>query len=173
MEKRISDLALSADTVRSFQSEADVASLPIPSYTARILTQGFWPSSTVGSSHAAGSGSAMQGTGGGDDVFLPPIMRQCRDTFEAWYVKTFQGRRLAWPHALGTVEIRATFPASKSSKTYDVNLATLQAVVLLAFNDSTAQAGGALVSLRTLAERVHLNISDLKPLVHSLACGRV
>jgi cullin 1 len=169
MEKCISDLALSADTIRAFQSEADVVSLPIPSFTARILTQGFWPSSTVGSQR--GSGSAMQGAGVGDDVFLPPIMRQCRDTFEAWYVKTFQGRRLAWPHALGTVEVRATLPASKGSKTYDVNLATLQAVVLLAFNDLTAQSGGALVSLRTLAERVHLNISDLKPLVHSLACG--
>lgn len=170
MEKCINDLALSADTVRSFHSEADVASLPIPSFTARILTQGFWPSSTVGS-RAGGSGSAMQSAGVGDDVFLPPIMRQCRDTFEAWYINTFQGRRLAWPHALGTVEIRATFPASNGSKTYDVNLATLQAVVLLAFHDSAAQSGGALVSLRALAIRVHLNISDLKSLVHSLACG--
>lgn len=83
--------------------------------------------------------------------------------FKDWYDIKNQRRRLTWQHSLGSATVRAKFNA----RTYDLQTNTLQAVALLAF-----QYDGESLDLKALMERVKVPLEQMKPLLHSLSCGK-
>jgi len=77
------------------------------------------------------------------------------------YEKKNSMRRLSWQYTLGNASVRSTF-----SKTYDIQVSTVQAVILNSFND------GVHLTLDELKESLNIEDSLLKPLLHSLSCGK-
>ncbi|GAB5036521.1 cullin protein 1 [Nannochloropsis oceanica] len=114
-------------------------------FSVKVLTTGYWPSYQQ------------------MDVRLPDEMLRCTQAFRAWYDLKNQRRRLAWQHALGSATLRAKFGA----KTYDLQTNTLQAVLLLSF-----QSEGESLDFSTLKERLNVPVEQMKPLLHSLSCGK-
>ncbi len=114
-------------------------------FTVQVLSTGIWP------------------TYKSPEVVLPNEMATCLSLFRDWYDNKHAERKLVWKHSLGNVTVRATF----GKKQYDLQVTTLQAVVLNAFND------GCVLRFDEVAERLNLEETTLKPLLHSLSCGKV
>jgi cullin 1 len=83
--------------------------------------------------------------------------------FKDWHDNKHAKRKLVWMHSLGNATVRATF----GKKQYDLQVTTLQAVALNAFND------GCTLTFDEVSERLNLEENILKPLLHSLSCGKV
>ncbi|QPG75927.1 hypothetical protein FOA43_003313 [Brettanomyces nanus] len=83
-----------------------------------ILTTSFWPMPINKSMHS---------------IQYPDELQVLKDQYEVFYDIKHRGRNLTWAPNFGTVDIRIHYP----KKTYEVNMATLAAVVILkCFNDS-------------------------------------
>lgn len=163
MEGMLNDLAVGVDHQKEFlehlkskSSSAGAASAGVSplgpgskmapeDFSVKVLTTGYWPSYQQ------------------MDVRLPDEMLRCTQAFKAWYDLKNQRRRLAWQHALGSATLRAKFGA----KTYDLQTNTLQAVLLLSF-----QSEGESLDFSTLKERLNVPVEQMKPLLHSLSCGK-
>ena len=79
-------------------------------------------------------------------------------------------RRLQWIYSLGQCNVKGMF----GKKSFELQLTTLQAVVLLAFNKDKACPGGvsgAPIAFTALQEALGLPVEILKRVIHSLACG--
>lgn len=114
-------------------------------FSVKILTLPHWPSYVC------------------PDVTLPPALRTCVESFQTSYANKSATRKLSWQYTLGSASIRATFGAKNI---YDVQLSTLQAIILNAFND------GSRFTFEQLKENLNLDDIILKPLLHSLSCGK-
>lgn len=145
MEGMLSDLAVGAGLRKEFEDYKKLKQHSTKiDFSVQVLTTGFWP--TYKSS----------------DVALPPNMAKCMDIYKAWHDKKHAARKLSWMFSLGNASVRATF----GKKSYDLQVTTLQAVALNAFN------GGKRMKLDELAKTLNLEESILKPLMHSLSCGK-
>jgi len=81
-------------------------------FSVQVLTTGHWPYyKTL-------------------DVQLPTLMQKAVNIFREYYDAKTPGRRLQWTFILGNVTVKGTF----NKKSYDIQVTTLQAVVLLSFN---------------------------------------
>lgn len=88
--------------------------------------------------------------------------------FSDYYNTKGQVRRLTWTHSLGNATVKGTFGAAGGrSKSYDLQVVTLQAAVLLVFNSKDTWSYDALLAELKLPEEV------LKKVLHSLSCGRL
>lgn len=148
MEGMLNDLALGVDHQRGFQDhlkENKINFGKIEEFTVKVLTTGYWPTYTT------------------YDINLPSEMLKCTQTFKEYYDKNFQHRRLTWQHGLGSAQVKAKF----GSRSYDLQITTLQAVALLAFQYDTE-----VLDFKGLQERINVAPDQLKPLLHSLSCGR-
>ena len=143
MEGMLSDLAVAGDQKTEFDSKLKQTNLKLD-FSVQVLTTGFWP------------------TYKSPEVALPENMSKSMDLFKDWHDKKHQRRKLAWIHSLGNATVRGSF----GKKTYDMQVTTLQAIALNALN------GGKTVSFNELAEKLNLEESVLKPLMHSLSCGK-
>ncbi|KAF4714384.1 hypothetical protein FOZ63_031378, partial [Perkinsus olseni] len=72
-----------------------------------------------------------------DSVVLPMPMTRCLNVFTDFYNGRTQHRKLSWIHTLGQAVVGARFGARK----HDLNCSTLQALILLLFNNPTAHGG--------------------------------
>jgi len=113
-------------------------------FSVQVLTTGFWPS--------------YKST----QVTLPEDMSKSMDLFKEWHDNKHAKRKLTWMHSLGNATVRATF----GKKPYDLQVTTLQAVALNAFND------GVTLNFEELAAKLNLEEAILKPLMHSLSCQK-
>ena len=122
--------------------------------TVRVLASGYWP--TVWPTVASIEQSS----------YLPEELATCKNNFEKYYVDKHPNRRLSWMWSLGDATVRAFF----GDVSYDLQLTTLQTVVLLLFNP----VNGKPRSLGYKAIRMRVNIPEetLKRVLRSLACGR-
>lgn len=143
MEGMLSDLAVAGEQKTEFDSKLKQTNLKLD-FSVQVLTTGFWP------------------TYKSPEVALPENMSKSMDLFKDWHDKKHQRRKLAWIHSLGNATVRGSF----GKKTYDMQVTTLQAIALNALN------GGKTVSFNELAEKLNLEESVLKPLMHSLSCGK-
>lgn len=144
MEGMLNDLAIGNDTKVAFDTHVAKQPPMNLSFSPQILTTGFWP------------------TYPSVEVVIPENMTKCLDMFKEWHDVTHTKRKLTWVHSLGNATVRATF----GKKSYDFQVTTLQAVALNAFND------GATYGLEELQKSLNLDLETLKPLMHSLSCGR-
>jgi cullin 1 len=113
-------------------------------FSVQVLTTGFWPS--------------YKST----QISLPDEMSKSMDLFREWHDNKHAKRKLTWMHSLGNANVRGTF----GKKTYDLQVSTLQAVALITFND------GVTLNFEDLAAKLNLEEAVLKPLMHSLSCGK-
>lgn len=150
MEGMLTDLAVGVDHQKEFlehlkQTKTSLGKIAPDDFTVKVLTTGYWPSYPT------------------YDVILPPEMQKCVQAFKDWYEIKNQRRKLVWQHSLGSATVRAKF----GTRSYDLQTNTLQAVALLAF-----QHDGETLDLKTLMERVKVPLEQMKPLLHSLSCGK-
>lgn len=143
MEGMLNDLAVGSEQRNEFDARMRQHDSKLD-FGVQVLTTGFWP------------------TYKSPEVTLTPEMSRCMEIFKEWHDNKHQKRKLTWVFSLGNASVRAVF----GKKSYDLQLTTLQAVALNAFND------GATLTFGELGERLNLEEAILKPLMHSLSCGK-
>jgi len=144
MEGMLNDLAVGSEQKSEFDRRMELQQENSLSFGVQVLTTGNWPSYKA------------------PEVALPPQMSKCMDVFKEWHDAKHQNRRLTWVHSLGNATVRATY----GKKSYDLQVTTLQAVVLNVFNE------GKSCGFSELKSKLNLDDITLKPLMHSLSCGK-
>ena len=145
MEGMLSDLAVGGDQRSEFENRIRQLEDIKLDFGVQVLTTGFWP------------------TYKSPEVTLTSEMTRCMEVFNEWHEHKHQNRKLTWIVTQGNASVKATF----GNKSYDLQVSTLQAIALNAFN------GGLTIGFDDLANRLNLEDSILKPLMHSLSCGKV
>lgn len=150
----LNDLSIGAEHSSSFEKfckeNAEKTGLGKLEFSVQVLTVGHWP------------------TYKNLDVQLPLVMQKAVNVFKEYYDVKTPNRRLQWTYVLGGATVKGTF----NKKSYDIQVTTLQAVVMLAFNQ---QPGGAKVDQLTfnqLNEQLTMTDEVLKRVLHSLSCGK-
>ena len=143
MEGMLNDLAVGADSRVEFDEQMKKHSSKI-GFGVQVLTTGYWP------------------TYSSPSITVPDEMTKCIDIFKTWHDQRHQQRKLSWVFSLGNAVVRANF----GKKTYDLEVTTMQAIALNALN------GGTTKTYDELKEELNLEDGDIKPLMHSLSCGR-
>ena len=164
MEGMLNDLAIGADTSRSFEeyirsNEEARQSLGRMEFSVQVLTSGHWPTYKA------------------IELHLPPVMMRCTQLFRQFHdTNSTSHKRLQWTHSLGTASVKGTF----GKRSYDIQVSTLQAIALLAFNvgaegssSGTSSAGGSGPrSFASLLDALGMPEEPLKRVMHSLSCGK-
>jgi cullin 1 len=156
MEGMMNDLAIGAETSRNFETfckeNPDKTGLGKVEFAVQILTTGHWPQYKTF-----------------HEINLPPIMQRCTQAFKEYYDAKTNYRRLTWTHSLGGATVKGTF----NKKSYELQVTTLQAVIMLAFNaDTVSGASGGPISFNNLLETYNIPEDVLKKVLHSLSCGK-
>jgi len=143
MEGMLADLAVGGEQRTEFEQRMRSVDTKLD-FSVQVLTTGFWPSYKS------------------PQVALTPEMSKCMGVFKEWHDKKHQKRKLTWMFSQGNSSVRGTF----GKKSYDLQVSTLQAIALNALN------GGVTLTFEELARKLNLDHGILKPLMHSLSCGK-
>lgn len=147
MEGMLADLAVGGQQKQEFeQCMRQQAAAQKLDFGVQVLTTGFWP------------------TYKSPEVTLTPDMDKCMKVFQEWHEQKHQKRKLTWVLTQGSATVRATYAATKRS--YDLQVSTLQAIAL------ETMSGGATLGFADLLRLLNLEEAILKPLLHSLSCGK-
>eukprot|EP00592_Proboscia_alata_P006262 CAMPEP_0194357350 /NCGR_PEP_ID=MMETSP0174-20130528/4836_1 /TAXON_ID=216777 /ORGANISM="Proboscia alata, Strain PI-D3" /LENGTH=757 /DNA_ID=CAMNT_0039127329 /DNA_START=64 /DNA_END=2337 /DNA_ORIENTATION=- len=149
MEGMLGDLAVGSDQKTEFENRIkqlknETKESSKLDFSVQVLTTGFWP------------------TYKSPEVALPQKMSKCMEVYKDWHDNKYAKRKLTWIFSLGTANVKATF----GKKTYDFMVTSLQAVALNVFNE------GVTLSFEELKQTLNLEEDILKPLMHSLSCGK-
>lgn len=152
LEGMLTDLNLGLDIQAKFQQH--LVATPKDSalgmeFGCEVLTTGHWPSYKL------------------LEPAMPPVMQRCMDVYTAFYNTQTKHRKLTWVHSLGRATVKGQF-----KQTYDFEVTTLQAIVLLLFNQ---QNQGQPLSLQQITDLLQLreHVEVVKKTLHSLACNKV
>jgi len=154
MEGMMNDLAIGLDTAKSFDeyirtNEEARQSLGRMEFAVQVLTSGHWP------------------TYKNIDLNLPPVMTRCTNLFKQFYEASSNHKRLQWTYMLGSTVVKGTF----GKRSYDIQLGTLQAAALLAFNvESPGSNSNEPKSFDSLVKTLGMPEDVLKRVMHSLSC---
>ena len=154
MEGMMNDLAIGLDTAKSFDeyirtNEEARQSLGRMEFAVQVLTSGHWP------------------TYKNIDLNLPPVMTRCTNLFKQFYEASSNHKRLQWTYMLGSTVVKGTF----GKRSYDIQLGTLQAAALLAFNvESPGSSSNEPKSFDSLVKTLGMPEDVLKRVMHSLSC---
>jgi cullin 1 len=143
LEGMLNDLAVGSDQKNEFDKRMNEQN-PKIDFGVQVLTTGFWPTYQT------------------PDVAIPAEMTQCLDIFKDWHNTKHQQRKLSWVLSLGNATVKAVY----GKKTYDLQVSTLQAIALNSLNS------GKSMTFKELKDVLNLEDSILKPLMHSLSCGK-
>ncbi len=143
MEGMLNDLAIGNEQRAEFEKRMRTMNTSLE-FSVQVLTTGYWP------------------TYKSPEVTLTPEMTRCMEAYKGWHDQKHQKRKLTWMFSQGNSVVRGTI----GKKAFDFQLSTLQAVALNAFN------GGVTMTFEALAESLNLEAEILKPLMHSLSCGK-
>ena len=143
MEGMHNDLAVGLQQRQEFEQRMRQVDTKLD-FSVQVLTTGFWPSYKS------------------PEVTLTGEMDKCMNVFRDWHETKHQKRKLQWVLSQGSATVRGIF----GKKSYDLQVTTLQAIAL------DALSGGAVLGFEDLAQRLNLMPDILKPLMHSLSCGK-
>jgi cullin 3 len=115
LEGMFTDMKTSQDTMQDFYAKKAEELGDAPTLDVHILTTGSWP------------------TQPSPPCNLPPEILTVCEKFQAYYLGTRSGRRLAWQTNMGTADIKATFG---KGQTHELNVSTYQMCVLMLFNSA-------------------------------------
>lgn len=142
LEGMLVDLAVSSDQKNEFDKKMKEERSRID-FGVQVLAAGNWPSYQA------------------PEVAIPQEMEDCLSIFKKWHNDRYKDRKLNWIFSQGNASV--TF---HGNKTYDLQVTTLQAIALNALN------GGKTLTFTELKEVLNLEDPILKPLMHSLSCGK-
>jgi cullin 1 len=143
MEGMLSDLAVGNEQRSEFEQRMRSVDTKLD-FSVQVLTTGFWP------------------TYKSPEVALTEEMSKVMGVFKEWHDQRHQKRKLTWIFAQGNATVRGVY----GKKSYDFQVSTLQAIALNALN------GGVTMSFDELGRTLNLEEAVLKPLMHSLSCGK-
>jgi len=150
MEGMLNDLSIGVEHEKTFteyfKEKASQLGLGKTEFTIQVLTTGHWPNHKV------------------YDLALPSVMAKCVQSFDDFYTVNNNMKKLGWYHGLGNATIKGTF----GRRAFDLQVTTLQAILLLEFNDESVPT----ISFNDLAERTRMDPETLKRVMHSLSCGK-
>jgi len=155
MEGMVTDLALAREKQAVFQAwrankrggdTPEAAALGGMDLSVTLLTTGYWPSYGVRVDA------------------LPGPMAAGVALFTRFYGESTSHRSLAWMHGLGSATVRGAF----APRPLELVVTTLQAAVLLLFNDAPGEA----LSFDEVKGRLGLPDEEAARTLHSFACGR-
>jgi cullin 1 len=148
LEGMLNDLSIGADSAKKFEEycKANEARLGLGKldFTVQVLTTGHWPTYKP------------------LDINIPHIMQRGIAVFKEFYEAETTHRRLQWNFSLGNATVKGVF----NKRTYELQVTTVQAVVLMAFN------GESVRKFNELQEHTNMNEDTLKRVLHSLAMGK-
>jgi len=96
------------------------------------------------------------------DLALPEHMVICTEVYKRFYEAKTQHRCLKWVHSLGSAVVKANF-----KRNYDLQVTTLQAVALLAFN-----ATNDWLTFDAVVAKINVDPEVAKRILHSLSCAK-
>jgi cullin 4 len=97
-------------------------------------------------------------------IILPPELSRASKSFDAFYAHNYsQNRVLNWQHSLGRCTIKARFP--KGIKELEVS--TVQAVVLMIFNEDSSG-----LTFLQIKDQTGIEDSELRRTLQSLSLGQ-
>ena len=147
MEGMVQDLQMAKEKERPFTEWLERKNIKLPlDMTVTVLTTGFWPTYKA------------------FDINLPQEMATSLEHFSNFHDEVNdKTKRLTWQLTLGTVAVKANF-----DKTYELQLTTTQAAVLLLFSDASVKS----LTYEEIAEGTKLPEEDLKRILHSLTLAK-
>jgi cullin 1 len=113
-------------------------------FNVQIFTNGYWP--------------LLKSV----RINIPTVMQKCVDTFTQFYKNKIPSNKITWQHAYGNVTMKSIF----KGKSYDIQVSTLQSIIMIAFNDHET------LDFSTLSKITNLEDDILKRVLHSLSCGK-
>lgn len=115
-------------------------------FHVQTLTTGFWPTYSM------------------DEVKIPPNLDRCLDSFSAYYntKSSHNNRKLRWIHKLGNLTITGQFTKRK----IDVVVSTLQAAILLLFNEYKE------LTIEAIIKHTNLEPDNVKRQLRSMVSGK-
>jgi cullin 1 len=143
LEGMLNDLAVGSEQKSEFDSKLREGKVKMD-FGVTVLTQTFWPTYKL------------------PNLAIPSEMEKCLDMYKGWHTQKHAQRKLGWIFSLGTATVRAVY----GKKTYDFQVTTLQAVALNALNS------GKTMSFDELKKQLNLEDEIMRPLMHSLCCGK-
>ena len=162
IEKMFQDMNTSAELTSSYKQF--VASLGDPDpkrveLDVSILTSTMWPSDTMMSHQKEGETRST--------CNFPPEIERIKQGFEKFYLGKHSGRQLNWKAGMGTADVRGYFPESKGpKKTRELNVTTYGMVILLLFNDISADSS---ITCEEIQARTNIPMIDLIRNLQSLS----
>lgn len=154
----LSDLTIGAEMSTAFESfcreNPEKTGLQKTEFSVQVLTAGHWPQfKTL------------------NEITLPATMHRCTQVFKEYYEAKTSQRRLQWTFSLGSAIVKGNFQNYKRS--FDMQVTTLQAVVMMAFNnDSLGGASEEVISFASLQQNLNMPEDILKKALHSLVAGK-
>lgn len=131
-----------------------------------VLTTNYWPPEVMGRTTQIGEGSRVACT-------YSPAIQRLQESFEQFYLKDRNGRKLTWIGTTGSADVKCTFPAIPGKpgalareRRYEVNVPTFGMVVLLLFNDLE---DSATLSFEEIQERTSISTPDLMRTLTAIA----
>jgi cullin 1 len=98
------------------------------------------------------------------DVIIPIEMQKMIILFNEYFLKINTHKKISWIYTQGTLLLKGVF----NKKSYDINVSTLQAIVLLLFNDTLVST----LNFENIAKLTNIPHEILKRVLHSLSCGK-
>lgn len=155
MEGMLTDLSIANDHQNLFKKSVKEKGIVLGNgvdFTVQVLTTGYWPTYKI------------------YNFELPSVMNHCCKVFNEFYESETSRRKLQWIFSQGEATIKAILP----SRTYEIQVTTLQAAVLLAFSSQTTEPSAPIIlRYETLLEMYQLPEEALKRVMHSFACGKI
>jgi hypothetical protein len=128
----LNDMNASEQMKSRFQGEVDEARLGGIGMDVQVLNMNNWP--IVKSE--------------GDSIVLPVELVECQKTFDQFYTKATQNRKLTWVYAVSNAMISIKFGKAK----FDLQCSTYQACIMLLFNGASKLAFKEIRTALGLAE---------------------
>lgn len=145
MEGMVTDLSLAREKEQQFRDWKDGKGRELSlDMSVTVLTTGFWPTYKA------------------VDLALPQEMVEGVELFKGFYEDTTKHRKLSWIYSLGNTTVKANF----DTRPIDLQVNTMQAAVVLLFNDSDSLSYGE------IKERLNIPDEDLARCLHSLALAK-
>ena len=101
------------------------------------------------------------------DIIIPNIMKNIMMKFNNYYRNMYTHKKITWIFTQGTIVLKSIF----NKKSYDIQVSTLQGIILLLFN-SSAKLDNNILDFNTIKTLTNIPDEILKRVLHSLSCGK-
>jgi cullin 1 len=102
------------------------------------------------------------------DIIIPNEMKKITFIFNDYFIQKYNNRKISWIYTQGNILLTIIL----NKKVYDMNVTTLQAIVLLLFNNIN-NINNETLDFNTIFKLTNIPEEILKRILHSLSCGKI